>query len=51
MFCAKFIKMVDKYNQSGEIKRHNRKPVAYKEQVKFMLDEIKKNKTIGTGFT
>ena len=43
------LRWVDKYNQNGEIKRHNRKPVAYKvhkDQVKFILDEIKKNKTI-----
>jgi hypothetical protein len=35
--------------KNGEIKRENRKPVAYKvhkEQVKFLLDEINKNKTI-----
>ena len=33
----------------GEIKRKNREPIAYKvkkEHVKFILDEIKKNKTI-----
>ena len=32
-----------------EIKRHNRKPVAYKvkkEHVKFILEELKNNKTI-----
>lgn len=43
------LRWVDKYNENGEIKRHNRKPVAYKvhkDQVKFILDEIKKNKTI-----
>ena len=43
------LRWVDKYNEEGEIKRHNRKPVAYKghkDQVKFILDEIKKNKTI-----
>ena len=43
------IRWVDKYNKNGEIKRHNRKPVAYKvnkDQVKFILDEINKNKTI-----
>lgn len=43
------MRWVDKYNEEGEIKRHNRKPVAYKvhkDQVKFILDEIKKNKTI-----
>lgn len=39
------MRWVDKYNEEGEIKRHNRKPVAYKvhkDQVKFILDEIKK---------
>ena len=38
-----------KYEKEGEIKRENRKPVAYKvhkEHVKFLLDEINKNKTI-----
>ena len=43
------LRLVDKYDENGEIKRHNRKPVAYKvhkDQVKFILDEIKKNKTI-----
>ena len=43
------LRWVDKYNENGEIKRHNRKPVAYKvhkEHVKFLLDEINKNKTI-----
>ena len=39
----------EKYEKKGEIKRENRKPVAYKvhkEHVKFLLDEINKNKTI-----
>ena len=43
------LRWVDKYNKNGEIKRHNRKPVAYKvhkDQIKFISDEIKKNKTI-----
>ena len=43
------MRWVDKYETSGEIKRNNRPPVAYKlhkEQVKYVLDEIKKNKTI-----
>ena len=43
------LRWVDKYDENGEIKRHNRKSVAYKvhkDQVKFILDEIKKNKTI-----
>jgi transposase len=44
------MRWLDKYNNDeGEIKRYNRKPIAYKvhkEYVKFLLDEIKKNKTI-----
>ena len=43
------IRWVEKYKKDGEIKRENRKPVAYKvhkEHVKFLLDEINKNKTI-----
>lgn len=43
------MRWVNKYNTDGEIKRHKRKPVAYKvrkEHVKFLMDEIHKNKTI-----
>jgi transposase len=44
------MRWLEKYNNDeGEIKRYNRKPIAYKvhkEYVKFLLDEIKKNKTI-----
>ena len=43
------MRWVEKYKKEGEIKRENRKPVAYKvhkEHVKFLLDEIKNNKTI-----
>jgi len=43
------MRWVDKYEKAGEIKRQNRKPVAYKvrkEHVKFLVDEITKNKTI-----
>jgi transposase len=43
------MRWVYKYEKEGEIKRQNRKPVAYKvrkEYVKFLLDEITKNKTI-----
>ena len=49
MHTKKFNEVVDKYNNEGEIKRNNRKPIAYKvskEHVKFIMDEIKKNKTI-----
>ena len=40
---------VKKYEEDCAIKRHNRQPVAYKikqNEVKFILNEIKKNKTI-----
>ena len=43
------MRWVETYEKEGEIKRQNRKPVAYKvrkEYVKFLLDEITKNKTI-----
>jgi len=43
------MRWVEKYEKEGEIKRENRKPVAYKvhkEHVKFLLNEINKNKTI-----
>ena len=43
------MRWVDKYKKDGEIKRHNRTPVAYKidkNKVKYILEEIKKNKTI-----
>ena len=43
------MRWVEIYEKECEIKRENRKPVAYKvhkEHVKFLLDEINKNKTI-----
>ena len=43
------MRWVEKYNTDGEIKRYNKKPVAYKitkDQVKYALIEINKNKTI-----
>ena len=43
------LRWVDRFKEEEEIKRHNRKPVAYKvkkEHVKFILEELKKNKTI-----
>jgi transposase-like protein len=43
------MRWVEKYDEEGVVKRHNRKPVAYKikqNEVKFILDEIKKDKTI-----
>ncbi len=48
-FALSLLRWVNKYNENGEIKWHNWKLVAYKvhkHQVKFILDEIKKNKTI-----
>jgi transposase-like protein len=43
------IRWVRRYKLEQSIKRHNRKPIAYKVKqihVKFILDEINKNKTI-----
>jgi transposase len=43
------IRWVEKYNTGVKIKRYNKKPVAYKitkDQVKYDLKEINKNKTI-----
>lgn len=43
------MRWVEQYETQNNIKRHNRKPIAYKvhkEHVKYLLDEIKKNKTI-----
>ena len=43
------MRWVEKYNNDGEIKRYNKKPVAYKitkALVKYALKEINKNKTI-----
>ena len=43
------IRWIDMYKKDGEIKRHDKIPVAYKvhkEHVRFLLDEIQKNKTI-----
>jgi hypothetical protein len=43
------MRWVNLYNKDGEIKRNNKKPVAYKinkNQVEYALEEIKKNKTI-----
>jgi hypothetical protein len=42
------MRWLDRFQEKEEIKRHNRKPVAYKvqkDQVKFILAELKKNKT------
>jgi transposase len=43
------MRWVNQYNKDGEIKRNNKKPVAYKinkNQVEYALEQIKKNKTI-----
>jgi transposase len=43
------MRWVDKYQETGNMERYNRKPKAYKvhkEHIKFLLNEIKKNKTI-----
>ena len=43
------MRWVEKYDNDGEVKRYNKKPVAYKitkDQVKYALKEINKNKTI-----
>jgi len=43
------MRWVDRYEEENSIKRHNRKPIAYKvskNNVKFILEEINKNKTI-----
>ena len=43
------LRWVEKYKEEGEIKRDNRKSIAYKvhkEHVKFLIDELNKNKTV-----
>ena len=43
------MRWVNQYKKEGNVNKHYRKPIAYKvkkEHVKFLLDEIKKNKTI-----
>lgn len=43
------MRWVNQYKKEGNVHKHYRKPIAYKvkkEYVKFLLDEIKKNKTI-----
>lgn len=43
------MRWIERYHKEGSIKRHNRKPISYKitkEQVKYILDELRKNKTI-----
>ena len=43
------MRWVQRYKKDGNVNIHYRKPIAYKvkkEYVKFLLDDIKKNKTI-----
>ncbi len=43
------MRWVERYNKEKSIKRHSRKLISYKitkEQVKYILDELRKNKTI-----
>jgi hypothetical protein len=43
------MRWVDRYKDKGDVKRVNRSPISYKvknEHVKFILDILKKNKTI-----
>ncbi len=43
------MRWVDRFQEEEEIKRHNRKPIAYKvqkEQVKFILAELKRIKRL-----
>jgi hypothetical protein len=49
---TKLASRMEKYDEEDAIKRHNREPVAYKikqNEIKFILDEIKKNKTTEGG--
>ena len=43
------MRWAERYNNDGEIKRYNKEPIAYKvhkKHVKFILEEITKNKMI-----
>lgn len=43
------MRWIERYKKEWSIKRHSRKSISYKitkEQVKFILDELRKNKTI-----
>ena len=43
------LRWTKRYEEENEIKRHNRKPISYKikkEHIKFILEELKNNKTI-----
>lgn len=43
------MRWVNQYKKEGNVNKHYRKPIAYKvkkEYIKFLLDELKSNKTI-----
>jgi transposase len=43
------MRWVERYNKEGSIKRHSKKLISYKitkDKVKFILNELRKNKTI-----
>ena len=43
------LRWTKRYEEENEIKRHNRKPISYKikkEHIRFILEELKNNKTI-----
>ena len=43
------MRWIDRYKKEGSIKRHSKKSISYKitkEQVKYILEELRKNKTI-----
>ncbi len=43
------MRLVERYENDDNIKRHNREAITYKVKkthVKFVLDELKKNKTL-----
>ena len=43
------LRQTKRYKEEKEIKRHNREPISYKikkEHIKFILEELKNNKTI-----
>lgn len=43
------LRWTKRYKEEKEIKRHNREPISYKikkEHIKFILEELKNNKTI-----
>ena len=48
-YVRSLMRWVEKFENEGEIERHNRKPIAdkvHKNEVKFILEQININKTI-----